>query len=85
MLRIASGVLLLTASVASLAAAGKPQNIINGNVGPTVPSVAVENNVQRLAQQLHWHTSLAEAKYLAQQENKPIFWIHVLGDLDGTC
>ena len=88
MRRFALATLLLSAAVASWALAGKPapsKNIVNGNVGPTMASAAVEAKVQRLADQVHWHTSLDEAKNQAQKENKPIFWVHVLGDLDGTC
>jgi hypothetical protein len=55
------------------------------DVGPTVPPAAVEKQIARLTDQVHWHTSLDEAKALARQENKPIFWLHALGDLDGIC
>ena len=87
MYRMMGGALLVVVSAVSLAAASKPasNNIISGNVGPTLPSAAVETKVHRLADQIHWHTSLSEAKYQAQKENKPIFWIHVLGDLEGSC
>jgi hypothetical protein len=88
MRRFAFATLLLMASVASWVWAAKPastQNIVTGNVGPTMPSVYVEANVSRLTDKIHWHTSFDEAKEQAQKEGKPIFWIHVLGDLDGTC
>jgi hypothetical protein len=55
------------------------------DVGPTVPPAVVEKQVTRLNQQVHWHSSLDEAMEQARQENKPIFWLHALGDLDGVC
>jgi hypothetical protein len=89
MYRMIAGALVLAVSAACWAGEpGKPapsKNIINGNVGPLLPSTAVEAKVQRLSEQIPWHKSLDEAKALAQKENKPIFWIHILGDLDGTC
>ena len=55
------------------------------DVGPLVPPAVVEKKIARLTEQVHWHSSLDEAKELARKENKPIFWLHVLGDLDGIC
>jgi hypothetical protein len=41
--------------------------------------------VVKLNEQIHWLASLDEAKALAQEQNKPIFWLHALGELDGIC
>jgi hypothetical protein len=97
MYRMMAGALLLAASVVPWVDAGNPlyktnqgpanqnQDIYSGNTGPTVPSAQVDSKVTRLAGQIKWLTSLEEAKEQARKENKPIFWVHVLGDLDGTC
>ena len=55
------------------------------DVGPTVPSAIVEKKVAKLNEQIHWLSSLDEARELAQKQNKPILWLHALGDLDGIC
>jgi hypothetical protein len=52
---------------------------------PKIPSNIVENQVTKLTIQLHWLSSLDEAKQQAQKEKKLIFWLHALGDLEGTC
>jgi len=52
---------------------------------PTIPSKIVEKQVAKLTTQVHWLSSLDEAKEQAKKEKKLIFWLHALGDLDGTC
>ena len=37
----------------------------------------------RTARSIKWETSLEEAKESAQKYNKPIFWVHMLGNIDG--
>ena len=32
-----------------------------------------------------WYPWSAEALARAREENKPILWLHALGDLDGVC
>lgn len=39
--------------------------------------------VTKLTTEISWYTSLDYAKKIAQKENKPIFWIHMLGPLNG--
>jgi len=56
-----------------------------GNPPPKLPSQFVEKRVTKLTEQIHWLSSLDEAKELARKQKKPIFWLHALGDLDGTC
>ena len=55
------------------------------DVGPLVPSKVVEKKVAKLTTAINWHSSLDDAKAEAQKKNKPIFWLHALGDLDGEC
>lgn len=56
-----------------------------GDRSPKIPSAVVEKRVAKLTEKVHWLRDLDEAKALAQKEKKPIFWLHVLGDLDGVC
>ena len=42
-----------------------------------------EANAKKLTTELHWYRSLPEAEAQARRENKPIFWMHMLGDIDG--
>lgn len=39
--------------------------------------------ITKLTTEIPWYTSLDYAKKRAQQENKPIFWMHMLGPLNG--
>jgi len=55
------------------------------DAGAVVPSAAVEKRVEKLNDKIHWSTSLEEAKTTAKEQRKPIFWIHVLGQIDGEC
>jgi hypothetical protein len=55
------------------------------DAGAVLPSGVVERRVEKLKDQIHWSTSLDEAKAAAKAQKKPIFWIHLLGDLDGEC
>lgn len=41
-------------------------------------------NAQKLVTKIHWTQSLDEAKLQAQKEGKMIFWMHMLGSLEGT-
>jgi hypothetical protein len=50
-----------------------------------VPGAEVQKKVTRLTGLVHWHSDLEEAKKIARQEKKGIFWLHALGDLDGDC
>jgi len=55
------------------------------DAGAVVPSSVVEKRVEKLNDKIHWYTSLDEAKAIAREQRKPIFWVHVLGDIDGEC
>ena len=55
------------------------------DTGQVISADVVEKKVEKLSEKIDWLTSLDEAKSLAQKQHKPIFWIHVLGDLDGEC
>jgi hypothetical protein len=55
------------------------------NPPPRVPSQVVEKQVAKLTSKVQWHSSLDEATAQAQKEHKLVFWLHALGELDGTC
>lgn len=55
------------------------------DTGATVPSAVVQSRVANVCQQIHWVRSLDEAKVLARQQNKPIYYLHALGELDGDA
>jgi hypothetical protein len=55
------------------------------DAGAVLPSRVVEKRVEKLNDQVHWFTSLDEAKAAAREQKKPIFWLHVLGEIDGEC
>ena len=39
--------------------------------------------VTQLTTEISWYTSLDYAMKIAQAQNKPIFWMHMLGPLNG--
>ncbi len=43
----------------------------------------VEERVKDLTTQIHWYKSLKEAEVEAQAQHKMIFWLQMLGDIDG--
>jgi len=62
-------------SKANRPAANPSRNLVGGS--------QVEKKVTTLTNEVHWHSSLEEAKKLARAEQKAIFWLHALGDLEG--
>ena len=44
----------------------------------------VKKDVAVLTTAISWKTSLADAKELARKEGKMVFWMHMLGDLNGA-
>jgi hypothetical protein len=48
-----------------------------------VTEADLQANVKKLTTSLQWHDSLAEALKSGRQQDKPILWIHALGELDG--
>jgi hypothetical protein len=60
--------------------ANRPGNDPSKNL---VTGSRVAQKVTTLTKEVHWHTSLEEAKKVARAEQKAIFWLHALGDLEG--
>ena len=52
--------------------------------GIAARSKEVDANVADLTHAIRWHSSLDEAKAAAASSGKPIFWMHMLGDLAGS-
>jgi len=44
----------------------------------------VKKDVAVLTTAISWKTSLADAKEIARRDHKMIFWMHMLGDLNGA-
>jgi hypothetical protein len=44
----------------------------------------VKKDVALLTTAISWKTSLDDAKSLARKEGKMVFWMHMLGDLNGA-
>lgn len=64
---------LLPAQAAPISAASKRM----------VPGDEAFKRVTKLTSEISWYTSLDYAEKMAQKENKPIFWLHMLGPLNG--
>lgn len=67
------------------AKAAKSTNIEKGNTGVVTDGTTAQKKIAKLNEQINWFTSLDEAQSKAKTANKPILWIHVLGDIDGIC
>ena len=59
--------------------------VASSSTGNVVSADKAEKNATKLVDQLNWHSDLAAAQSQARKENKPILWLHVLGEIDGVC
>lgn len=48
-----------------------------------VSGTQVAERTEKVLKSLPWASSLAEAKERAQKENKLVFWLQLVGNLDG--
>jgi hypothetical protein len=78
--RVFSALLLSLSAVALLAAGGSKDKPPRGVVSRSAVGSAVERVTTRIA----WRTSLEEALDQARREDKLVFWIQMLGRLDGV-
>jgi hypothetical protein len=67
---LAAALLLTSSSVASAT--------------PMMCGSVAEERVNELTSQIQWFHSLKKAEETAQKENKMIFWMHMVGHLDGA-
>jgi len=49
-----------------------------------VPSYESQQRVSRLTSEIHWYHQLADAQRDAEREGKLIFWVQMLGQIDGA-
>ena len=52
------------------------QPVLTGNIA--------EERVQQLSTQIDWFSNLHEAEAESQKTGKLIFWLHILGHIDGA-
>ena len=71
---LSSAVILLI--VANYAVAQSPKN-------PIISKNEASKNASRLTREIAWNTSLPQAKLKAEREGKLVFWMHILGKIDG--
>jgi len=87
-MRTSSLALLAAALVALLsvqtASAQTRQSASAPSRGIAARSTEVDAKVADLTHTIRWHTSLDEAEAAARSSGKPIFWMHMLGDLAGS-
>ena len=72
---IAASVSLAIVAFTSCPSASLGSNLLAGG--------ANEYRTRQLMAMIHWHRSLEAAKAEARKENKLIFWMHLLGSVDG--
>lgn len=48
-----------------------------------VPGNEVAENIKRLTTEMRWYKTIGGALTAGRSQNKPIVWIHALGDLKG--
>jgi hypothetical protein len=69
---------VLAASLISFASstAALAETVYQGNV--------CSSRVQTLTGQIDWNTNLKDAQAQARQQHKLVFWMHMLGKIDGA-
>lgn len=60
----------------SLGAPGTSPRMVSGDQGL--------QNLTRLMSEVPWYTSMDYVERKAKQEDKPIFWVHMLGPMNGV-
>jgi hypothetical protein len=68
--------LLLSSQMGLIPVAVNAETVYQGSV--------CSSRVNTLTNQIDWQTNLKEAEGLAQQQNKLVFWMHMLGKIDGA-
>ncbi|HEY9870044.1 MAG TPA: hypothetical protein V6D08_12835 [Candidatus Obscuribacterales bacterium] len=51
---------------------------------PVIPGHVAKTRVDRLTGEIKWHDSLPDALAEARREGKLVFWVHMLGQIDGA-
>lgn len=50
---------------------------------PGISGTAVEKRVMQMMQGIDWYASFDDAVAAAAEEAKPVFWVQLVGNLDG--
>lgn len=45
---------------------------------------AAKENIDRVNNNIQWHTSLNQAMEQARKEDKMVFWVHLIGQMSGS-
>jgi hypothetical protein len=77
--RITSMLSVGLALATSLALASQP-----GNAEAVLQGTVCSERVHDLTSNVHWYNDLKEAEAQAQQQGKLVFWMHILGKIDGA-
>jgi hypothetical protein len=72
---------LVTTFLSALIVAGTLVKSVQS--APLLTGSVSEEQVRKLTSDITWYTSLPAAKDAARNQNKLIFWVHMLGNLDG--
>jgi hypothetical protein len=68
--------LLLSNLIGLLPVVANAETVYQGSVCST--------RVNTLTNQIDWQTNLKDAENLAREQNKLVFWMHMLGKIDGA-
>lgn len=70
--------------VAAMAVAPLDASPLRAKSNRMVSSEQNTANITRLMTEIPWYTSLDYVKEKAFKEDKPIFWVHMKGQMNGT-
>ncbi len=74
---------LLTAATL-LVAITNPLTTNPANAEKVLQGEVCEANVHKLTSDIEWYKSLGKAEKAAAEQNKLIFWLHIVGKIDGA-
>jgi opacity protein-like surface antigen len=75
---------MFVALLAGLAPAQAAKGVQAPSKGIAARSAEVDSKVADLTKEIRWYTSLDEAQAAAKKSGKPIFWMHMKGELTGV-
>jgi hypothetical protein len=64
--------------------------LLASTIGPVmaapkfVPGYEAHTRASKLTSEIHWYQNLPSAEAEARRQGKLVFWMHMLGHLDGT-
>lgn len=73
---IAASTLLMLGSTFVAPAPASAEKVLQGQV--------CSENEHKLTSEIEWYKNLHKAEKEAQQDNKLIFWVHMVGKIDGS-